>query len=141
MTAIITIDGKPRGKGRPRFVRATGGTYTDADTAAYENLVKTLWLTNVGKKMDGALAVHLDAYYPIPASKPKKTQAAMREDVIRPTTKPDLDNVVKAVLDGLNGVAFADDSQVVELVSKKWYADKPRVVVCVMPINEPIEGG
>lgn len=131
-SATITIDGKPRGKGRPRFVRATGGTYTDNKTAAYEQYIKTLWLSNVGQRFDGELYVHICAYYPIPASKPKKTQAAMREGIIRPSVKPDIDNVVKAVLDGLNGVAFKDDNQVIELVAEKWYSDEPRVTVSVM---------
>ena len=55
----------------------------------------------------------------------------MRDGLLRPTTKPDIDNVIKAVLDGLNGVAYADDSQVVALSASKCYSDDPRVVVIV----------
>lgn len=131
MQYTITIPGKPRGKGRPRFSRATGRTYTDDATAVYENLVKTIWMTVVGKRLDGELAVGIEAHYAIPTSKPKKIQAAMRDGFVRPTTKPDIDNVIKAVLDGLNGVAYADDSQVVEISASKCYSDDPRVVVIV----------
>ena len=131
MQYTITIPGKPRGKGRPRFSRATGRTYTDDATAVYENLVKTIWMTVAGKRLDGELAVRIEAHYAIPTSKPKKIQAAMRDGSVRPTTKPDIDNVIKAVLDGLNGVAYADDSQVVELSASKCYSDDPRVVVIV----------
>lgn len=131
MQYTITIPGKPRGKGRPRFSRATGRTYTDDATAVYENLVKTMWMTVVGERLSGELAVSIEAHYAIPQSKPKKMQAAMRDGSVRPTTKPDIDNVIKAVLDGLNGVAYADDSQVVALSASKRYSDDPRVVVIV----------
>ena len=48
-----------------------------------------------------------------------------------PTKKPDLDNVLKAVLDGLNGIAFVDDSQVVNVCMAKHYDLTPRVAVTV----------
>lgn len=131
MQYTITIPGKPRGKGRPRFSRATGRTYTDDATAVYENLVKTIWMTVVGERLIGELSVSIAAHYAIPTSKPKKMQVAMRDGLVRPTTKPDIDNVIKAVLDGLNGVAYADDAQVVELSASKCYSDDPRVVVIV----------
>ena len=131
MQYTITIPGKPRGKGRPRFSRATGRTYTDDATAVYENLIKTIWMTVVGERLSGELSVGIAAHYAIPTSKPKKMKAAMRDGSVRPTTKPDIDNVIKAVLDGLNGVAYADDSQVVELSASKCYSDDPRVVVIV----------
>ena len=131
MQYTITIPGKPRGKGRPRFSRATGRTYTDDATSVYENLVKTIWMTGVGDRLSGELSVSIEAHYAIPTSKPKKMQAAMRDGSVRPTTKPDIDNVIKAVLDGLNGVAYADDAQVVELSASKCYSDDPRVVVIV----------
>ncbi len=50
---------------------------------------------------------------------------------ILPAKKPDIDNVVKAVLDALNGVAYRDDTQVIELHVRKSYSEKPRVEVCI----------
>ncbi|CZR99762.1 Endodeoxyribonuclease RusA [Clostridioides difficile] len=51
------------------------------------------------------------------------------EGLIRPNKKPDLDNIIKSVADSLNGIAYKDDSQIVEVVSKKYYSDRPRVEV------------
>ena len=50
---------------------------------------------------------------------------------IRPATKPDLDNVIKAVLDGCNGVAYLDDKQIVELNATARYAETPGVRVVI----------
>ena len=52
---------------------------------------------------------------------PKKKQAAVYAGEIKPTVKPDIDNIVKIVLDGLNGVAFTDDKQVIEIQAQKCY--------------------
>ena len=49
--------------------------------------------------------------------------------IIRPTKKPDLDNIAKAVLDSLNGIAYKDDSQIVSMVVSKKYSNRPRVEI------------
>lgn len=134
LIARITIPGKPRGKGRPRFTQM-GRVYTDDATAAYENLVKMAWLKEHPVRFDGPVSVCVVANYQIPASTPKKLQAQMRVGDIVPTVKPDLDNVVKAVLDGLNGVAFLDDKQIVKLTANKQYSDDACVLVTVEGLN------
>ena len=48
---------------------------------------------------------------------------------IRPAKKPDIDNVIKSILDALNGVAYHDDTQVVAVFAEKYYSDTPRVEV------------
>lgn len=55
----------------------------------------------------------------------------MNAGFIRPTTKPDIDNVQKAVMDALTGVWYVDDSQIVESHVGKWYSENPRVEVTV----------
>jgi Holliday junction resolvase RusA-like endonuclease len=50
---------------------------------------------------------------------------------MRPVTKPDVDNLAKSVLDAINGVAYKDDNQIVDLVARKVYADIPFVKVFV----------
>lgn len=134
LIARITIPGKPRGKGRPRFAQV-GHAYTDDMTAAYENLVKMAWVKEHPVRFGGPVSVCVVANYQIPASKPKKLQARMRSGEIVPTVKPDLDNVVKAVLDGLNGVAFLDDKQIVKLTATKQYSDDACVLVTVEGLN------
>ena len=55
----------------------------------------------------------------------------MEINSIRPTKKPDCDNVIKAILDSLNQIAYHDDTQVVDLQIRKFYSHKPRVVVTI----------
>lgn len=74
--------------------------------------------------MDGALMVTIRAFFQLPKSwSKKKTIAALAGD-IRPTGRPDLDNIAKLSLDALNGIAYRDDAQVVALNVSKAYTDK-----------------
>lgn len=128
----FTIPGKPCGKGRPRFTKS-GHTFTPEKTVNYEALVKLAFsqaypnAEPIAAKV-GVIA-KITAYYPIPASASKKRQAHMRAKLIKPTTKPDTDNIAKICLDALNGIAYHDDAQIVELQVKKLYSDDPRVEV------------
>lgn len=86
----------------------------------------------VGKKpIEGAVFISFIVYMPIPTSQTKKWKAAALRNDIYPTVKPDLDNLVKAVLDAINGIVFIDDKQIVDLIVKKRYSDKPRINVAV----------
>ena len=127
----FTVPGKPRGKGRPRFSTAGGfvRSYTDAQTASYENLVALEYERAGGKLMDGPVRVMVRAYYPIPKSTSKLLRAEMIDGDVLPRCKPDIDNVCKAVLDGLNGVAYKDDTQVSMLVAERLYGEEPRLDV------------
>lgn len=129
----FTVPGKPRGKGRPRFTQAGGfvRTYTDAQTASYENLVALEYERAGGQLIDGPVRITMRAVYPIPKSASKKLRAEMISGEVLPKVKPDVDNVCKAVLDGLNGVAYTDDTQVVILVCRRVYGEVPRVDVWV----------
>lgn len=143
MTYIsFKVPGEPRGKGRPRATRMGNNIrlYTDAKTSAYENLVALACqqaMQAAGQPpLTGALALSVIAYVGIPksTSKAKREQAA--EGYLRPTKKPDLDNIIKAVLDGLNGVAFVDDVQVVNISAKKLYAiAEPYLLVSVAALE------
>jgi Holliday junction resolvase RusA-like endonuclease len=99
---LLTIPGEPIAKARPRW--AKWGIYTPKKTVNYETLVKELFATRYpGFKpiIDLPLRIELRAYFAIPKSKSKKTQALMLRHEIRPTKRPDLDNVMKTVLDAL----------------------------------------
>lgn len=131
----FAIPGRPTGKGRPKFARRGDHvrTYTDAKTASYENKV-ALFAANAmqGRAMfDGPICVSVLAHFAPPKSAPKAQRAAMLDGTIYPTVKPDLDNCIKAVLDGLQGVAFADDVTVTWINAGKRYADADRVVVVI----------
>lgn len=138
MTLIFTFIGAPQGKGRARAARTRFGVrmYTPEKTRSYEQAIRALARAEMGSlnPMSGPVWMMLRAVFEPPASWPeKKKQAALRGE-IRPTKKPDLDNVEKAWLDGLNGVAYLDDAQVVEKTSCKVYGPQALVVVSVMPL-------
>ena len=59
----------------------------------------------------------------------KKERALRLSGAHRPTVKPDTDNYIKSTLDGLNGLLWADDNQIVDLVASKFYSDRPRVEI------------
>lgn len=125
----LIIPGEPMGKGRPRLGKF--GTHTPVKTAHYENLVKEMFAISKQVSIPDRpqLKAKIDCYYSIPQSASEKKKLLMRNGDIRPTKKPDCDNVAKIILDSLNKVAYADDSQVVELTVNKWYSDNPRVDV------------
>lgn len=115
----IFIPGKPQGKGRPRFYH--GHVVTPENTRTYEQIIAMLWKCERYGVSDKPIAVEITAFYLVPKSWSKKKQAAVYAGEIKPTVKPDIDNIVKIVLDGLNGVAFTDDKQVIEIQAQKCY--------------------
>lgn len=137
-TFRFTVYGEPVAKGRLRFVRATGLTYTPQKTVEYENLVKLSFAAAGGEKFldDSILRMQIRAYFRIPSSFSKKKQAACRDGTVRPAKKPDADNIIKSICDALNNVAYKDDAQVVEVQLRKFYSDEPRVEVFLSEIAE-----
>ena len=137
----FTIPGKPFGKQRPRVVnRGKFSTaYTPKKTVQYENLVKLYYEQAAHGEMfpeDAMLDVRIFAFYEIPKSTNKKRRADMLANKIRPTKKPDFDNIGKIICDSLNLVAYHDDSSVVDAQVRKFYSEQPRVVVSIKTIKE-----
>ena len=97
-------------KRRARFNSRTGKPYTPKKTVADEQAVANAYK---GERYDGAVRLDVHVYRALPKDRPKSTLSEPD------TIKPDLDNIVKAVMDGLNGVAYDDDSQVVEIHAYK----------------------
>ena len=73
----------------------------------------------------------IEAYFSVPKSASKKKRAAMLTGDIRPTKKPDMDNILKTVADALNGIAYRDDSQIVRAIVDKYYDTAPRLIVTI----------
>jgi Holliday junction resolvase RusA-like endonuclease len=78
----------------------------------------------------------ITALFSIPKSASKKLQEKMLSGAVRPTKKPDCDNIIKAVLDALNGVAYYDDSQVVKICIRKRYDTNPRTIIEIIELKE-----
>ena len=139
MRINFTVMGEPKGKGRPRFCRNTGHAITPKDTVNYETLVKMEYTQACGEQMfpdDAMLDMRIKAYYSIPKSESKKRHAAMLSGDIRPTKKPDMDNVIKIIADSLNKIAYRDDTQIVDCQVRKFYSEKPRVEVMIQTIDK-----
>ena len=132
---IITIPGTPVGKGRPKFARRGKfvTTYTPEKTANYENLVKFAAAQAMGDRapLDCAVSVELLLFVTPPASWSNKKQLAAMSGEVRPTSKPDIDNVLKGIADACNGVVWGDDKQIVECLVRKSYAAKAEAVLKV----------
>lgn len=141
MTPIrFTVPGAPVGKGRPK-VSTRGGKfaqmYTPEKTASYEGMVALAAQQAMAGRplITGPVDVRMMITLPIPASWSKKKQAAALAGQILPTKKPDIDNVEKAIYDGINGVVWTDDVQVCDVIKRKRYGAIPGVTVQVQEIQ------
>ncbi len=139
MQVKFTIQGEPKGKGRPRFAKQGKyvRTYTPDDTVYYENLVKMEYIRQCKDFKfadDTQLDMRIMAYYSIPARTSKKRKKLMVDKILRPTKKPDWDNIGKIVADSLNGIAYRDDAQIVDSMVRKFYSENPRVEVKIIDI-------
>jgi Holliday junction resolvase RusA-like endonuclease len=131
----ITIGGPPTAKGRPRMTRR-GSAFTPAKTRKFEAHGRLAAQMAMDGRPPIALPVRAEITVdlPVPASwSGKRRDAALRGD-IRPTSRPDTDNYVKAALDAINAIAVADDSLVVELAAEKRYAPVPRLTITITPL-------
>ena len=127
----IEIEESITGKARPRMNTYTGRAYTPTKTKNYEYLVRQIFVYKYPqyKPIEGRVTMTIIAYFEIPKSTSKKKEAEMLSNSISPTKKPDIDNIVKIVLDGMNKFAFKDDTQVIKLEVEKKYAETPRISI------------
>lgn len=140
MQVKFTVLGEPQGKGRPRFARQGNfvRTRTPEQTVIYENLIKTEYRSQCGDKMfpeKEPISITVYAFFEIPKSVSKKKAAAMLSGEIRPTKKPDYDNIGKVVSDSLNKIAFYDDAQVVDGLVRKFHSETPGILVVIQSVD------
>lgn len=129
------VPGKIRGKGRPRVNSYTGMIYTPTTTKDYECLVEQYFLLKYPKfrVLENRIEVNIIAYFPIPKNTKKSDIEDMLNQQISPTKKPDIDNIVKIILDAMNKFAFKDDNQITKLCIEKRYGVEEKVEI---KINE-----
>ncbi len=127
--------GDPHGKARPRFVRSTGHAYTPTSTRLFEALIGYMarramaglpWFL-------GPVALNVDAFFSVPSTWTNTKQQQALVGLVRPTGKPDADNIVKVVGDALNEIVWRDDSQVVDCCVRKFYGATPMLRITVRP--------
>lgn len=125
----LWVPGKVTGKGRPRFVRGTGRTYTPEQTARYEDKLQYLMRKEWGERAPLAgpveLTIRIQSPIPVSWSKRRRTEA----NGSPATGKPDVDNVLKIVSDAGNGVLWNDDAQIFAVIVTRHYADEPGMMV------------
>jgi crossover junction endodeoxyribonuclease RusA len=128
----IQVDLKPVPKARPRFNPRSGRPYTPQTTQDFESHVSFFARRVVEVPLESG--VHVQIIFKFIKAKSSKLNLH--------TKKPDIDNLIKSVLDGLNGVAFKDDSQIVKLESEKIFADRDGVDIYIQEIiseeKEPV---
>lgn len=127
------VPGKIVGKGRPRINTNTGITYTPTTTKDYETLIQQYFLIKYPRyiPIKDRVKVEIVAYMGIPKSTPKKEIEKMLDNTISPTKKPDIDNIVKAILDALNKFAYYDDNLVCKIDVEKKYNATEKIYIKV----------
>lgn len=123
--------GSIQGKARPRMNTRTGRAYTPTKTKLYEYSLRQWFLMNYPnfKPIEGRIKVSIIAYFEVPKSTSKKKAAEMLSNNISPTKKPDIDNIIKIVLDGMNKFAFKDDTQITKLEVEKIYGIEEKLQI------------
>jgi Holliday junction resolvase RusA-like endonuclease len=131
----ITIGGPPTAKGRPRMTRR-GSAYTPAKTRKFEAHGRLAAQMAMDGRPPIAVPVRaeISVDLPVPTSWSNKRRNAALRGEIRPTSRPDTDNYVKAALDAINAIVVTDDSLVVELAAEKRYAPVPCLTITITPL-------
>lgn len=131
MSIRFTVPGPPQGKGRARF--GNGRTYTPAKTVAYEGLIALAGekAMNGRHLFEGPIYLTVSAVFPVPKSRAKAIAKNMTSGIAWHTSKPDSDNILKAVGDGLNGIVWKDDSRIVLAKIQKFYGERPELQITV----------
>lgn len=129
------ILGKVKAKQSVKFGR-NGIKYTPTDMVNYANWVKTSFRADCPKhlphELDGYnLTIRLDVYFKMPKSFSKTKQEKALKGDIRPTVKPDWDNISKNICDALNGLAYTDDKAIVDGSVHKYYSEYDYVNVTI----------
>lgn len=136
MIIAFTIPGEPKGKLRARVTMRGGKprAYTPAKTVAYEGGIAKIAAEAMQRadcpQFDGPVSLEVYATHAIPKSWPARDKALAAVGEMVPTgPRNDLDNVIKAISDALNGVVYRDDGQVVRIAASKRYGAEPCVHV------------
>lgn len=128
----FTVYGEPVAQGRPRASTVNGHVrmYDPKKSRDYKHYVRLAASQHKPKELlTGPLKMKVKVFRPTLKSFSKKKKKQAEEGTLRPTTKPDVDNYVKAIKDALNSVIWKDDSQVVDLQVSKFYSENPRIEV------------
>lgn len=127
------VIGDIKGKARPRVNTYTGKAYTPENTKDYEMLIKQYFKLKYPRyvPLENRVSVKIVAQFKIPKTATKKDKALIEEGKLSPAKKPDIDNIIKIILDALNKMAFKDDNQITKLEVEKVYGEIEKVIIKV----------
>jgi Holliday junction resolvase RusA-like endonuclease len=122
----------------PGWQRAghSGHHYTQQKTRDAEEMIQAAAKSQVGSPMiSGPVEFYAKVFAPIPASWSATKKARAIRGEIRPTSKPDWDNVAKLICDALNDCMWKDDAQIVDGGVSLFYAERPGADILVTEIS------
>ncbi|MBU9695574.1 MULTISPECIES: RusA family crossover junction endodeoxyribonuclease [Limosilactobacillus] len=128
----LVFEIEPVEQARPRATRMGRGIrlYDPKKVSVYKKQLAMMCQFQYKQApLTGPLKVELNFFRHVQSSLSKKERALRLSGSHRPVVKPDTDNYIKSTLDGLNGLLWEDDNQIVDLVAHKYYSDKPRVEI------------
>jgi len=135
----MTVSGEP--KPWQVWVRKSAPTPGYLEFKAYQQTIQAKCLEAWATKplIETAVEIHLEFVRSYPKNLPKREasrERKVREAICR---KPDLDNMVKAAIDGVKGIIIKDDTVVVKLSAEKRFGPEPKTVITVYKSEGPEE--
>lgn len=127
------VIGDIKGKARPRVNTYTCKAYTPENTKDYEMLIKQYFKIKYPRyvPLENRVFVKIIAQFKIPKTATKKDKELIKQGKLSPTKKPDIDNIVKIILDALNKMAFKDDNQITKIEIEKIYGEEEKIYVSI----------
>lgn len=135
----FVVYGEPIAQGRPKATTINGHVrmYDPKKSSDYKDYIRLVASEIAPERLiEGAIRIGVRIYRPIPKSFSKRKTEQAEQGILRPITKPDADNYLKAIKDALKNVIWQDDSQVVDVTIGKWYSSRPRVEVVIFEVDK-----
>lgn len=130
---IIAITPEPQRRPRAAIDRVNDRAmvHDDPKNKSYRQILQIYLTQAMGGRSRSILPLEVTIHFhvPIPRSWAKKEKAKAARGLLLPSSRPDLDNYVKAVFDAMNGIVFKDDAQVVSLRTLKLYSERPLIEI------------
>lgn len=134
----IVVQGPPKalGRNRHRIVKKRDRSqfvtnYMPAQSAKEQSTIRQIASIAIGNRppLDGPVELKVVAYMPIPASWSQRKQADAVADKVRPTGRPDADNILKNICDSFQGIIVRNDTIFTDTSIWKRFSLRPRLVI------------
>lgn len=139
MELFFIVDEEAQGKARPRFWG--GHAVTPKRTRDFETRIriqaKMAMIKHSVQSTAKPVRIHVNAAFQVPKSYTKSFKRLVDSKPVPHDKKPDADNVLKAVCDALNGVAYVDDKQVYSASCEKLYTNSESYFSVFVTDEEP----